>query len=221
MQIGVGGDFYDISGGTCVNGCFNDGSGVMQYSCPWGGGAVSCPPHLSTQPASINACWSRLTPPAIGTMTFSKDSAWRNMIFGPASEFIHDAEISLVGLPPDPTPRDIYIYVQASNMPAQIAPGTPPPGVVVAGKDQPPGQVQGQGQDQKRGEQNPPQDGVYRLEGLSQVEKRILAGGATYQVRGYRDTGLGVPGSQVLAPMVPFGYLMEHRGPLSGLDSSS
>lgn len=214
MQIGVGGDFFDIAGGACVNGCLNDASGIMQDFCMWGGGATACPDHPAGAPD--DQCILVELTPALGTMTFSKDSAWRNMIFGPASEFIHDAEISLVGLPPDPTPRDIYIYVQASNMPAKITPATPPPGVVVDTSGQTAGQLAAPGQDKKRGEQKPPQDGVYRLEGLSTVEKRILAGGATYQVRGYRDTGLGIPGSQVLTPMVPFGYLMEHRGPLVG-----
>ena len=65
--------------------------------------------------------------PAAGPVTFSKDSAWRNMMFSPASEFIHDADISLFGLPAEPTPRDVYIYVQAHNMPAKIGGGDQPP----------------------------------------------------------------------------------------------
>jgi hypothetical protein len=201
MQIGVGGDWHDIAGGACTGGCLNDAAGVMQYSCPFVGPG-SCPPHDPSAPS--DQCMLVELSPAAGPVTFSKDSAWRNMIFGPASEFIHDAEISLVGLPPEPTPRDVYVYVKASNMPAKIEPGQPPPGVVV------------EGQNQTSGRDRKGSDARYRLEGLSSTELRILAGEATYEVRGYRDTGLGIPGSQVLTPMVPFGYMMEHQGPLVG-----
>jgi hypothetical protein len=47
MQIGVGGDWFDIAGGSCVGGCTNGQSGnptnIIQYSCPFTGPG-SCPP---------------------------------------------------------------------------------------------------------------------------------------------------------------------------------
>jgi len=90
-------------------------------------------------------------------------------------------------------------------MPAEIAATDPGPGVVLARQT-------------RTDPQDPKADRYarYRLEGLNSTELRILAGEPTYEVRGYRDTGLGVAGQQVLAPMVPYGYLMEHRGPLIG-----
>jgi hypothetical protein len=198
MQIGVGGDWHDVPGGAYTDNRTNNAGGLIQsLVCPYVG-PDSCPPHPAGAPA--DQCMLVELEPAAGPVTFRKMSAWRNMIFGPASEFIHDAEISLVGLPPDPTPKDIYIYVRANNMPAKV----------VTGDRQTPANPDA------RATGKPDRYARYRLEGMNSTELRIAAGEPTYEVRGYRDTGLGKPGSQLLTPMVPFGYMMEHSGSLVG-----
>ncbi len=201
MQIGVGGDWTDIPGGSYADNRLNDASGLISFTCAYTGGA-SCPP-LPPGPlcasGSCDECMLVELEGASGPVSFSKDSAWHNMIFAPASKYEHDAEISLVGLPADPTPRDVYIYIQAHNMPTVVI--TPPPG-------QPTGDI--------KGDQQTTVNQRYDLEGLNSTERRIALGGPTYEIRGYRDTGKGKPGWQLLEPMVPFGYMMQHSGALYG-----
>ncbi|MGH7673780.1 MAG: hypothetical protein ACREMV_00795, partial [Gemmatimonadales bacterium] len=56
-------------------------------------------------------------------LTFLNKSAYRNMDFvSTASAFSRDAQISVVGLEarPGTTTRDVYLYVETSNLPAQV-----------------------------------------------------------------------------------------------------
>jgi hypothetical protein len=73
---GVGGDWYDIAEGSCVGGCTNGQSGnptnIIQFSCPFTGPG-SCPPHSATAPD--DQCMLVELSPALGSMTFSQDSA--------------------------------------------------------------------------------------------------------------------------------------------------
>jgi hypothetical protein len=213
MQIGVNGDWHDIPHGGYADNHTNDASGLIQFSCSF---AASTCPTLPGPSAPADQCMLVELQPAAGAVSFSKDSAWRNMIFGPASSFEHDAEISLFGLPPDPTPRDVYLYVKASNMPSKVDPPARP-GEATTRRPMPSDPRQ-EPSDSKQLARTPPNDPYwrYRLEGLNYAQLRIAAGKPTYEVRGYRDTGLGSAGGQVLAPMVPFGYFIEHNGVVSG-----
>jgi hypothetical protein len=58
---------------------------------------------------------------------FSPQSAYRNMLFTGASRITKKALLDTRGLPAVAGPmRDLYVYVQTSNMPARVD-GTPPP----------------------------------------------------------------------------------------------
>jgi hypothetical protein len=193
MTIGVGATWADIPGGSYADDRKNNASGLISFACP---NPVPCPPIPS---GNSDQCMLVELQAAAGAVSFSKDSAWRNMIFGTTSKFEHDAEISLAGLPPEPTPRDVYIYIQTHNMPAKMDPQrqyNSEPNIEVAMKQDP--------------------NLRYKLEGMNAAERRIVMGGPVYEARGYRDTGKGKPGWQLLEPMVPFGYMIQHNGVLYG-----
>jgi hypothetical protein len=61
-----------------------------------------------------------LTAPAV-TVAFSSSSAWNNFDFQHASRLENLARIDIGAL----TPRDVYVYIQTNNMPAQVE--APPP----------------------------------------------------------------------------------------------
>jgi len=197
MTIGVDGTFTDIPGGAYTDNRTNTAAGLIQFSCPFVG-PDSCPPLPAGAPT--DQCLLVELQAANGPISFIRDSAWRNMMFAPASVFQHTAEISLKGLAVEATPRDVYIYVQAHNMPAQV--DQKPPSRDATGKD-------------PNGRKDDPYL-QYRLEGLNPVEQRIVQGGPVYEVRGYRDTGKGTGGVQLLKPMVPYGYMVDHTGALVG-----
>jgi hypothetical protein len=193
MTIGVGATWADIPGGSYADDRKNNASGLISFACPT---AIPCPPIPA---GNADQCMLVELQAAAGAVSFSKDSAWRNMIFGTTSKFEHDAEISLAGLPPEPTPRDVYIYIQTHNMPIKMDPQqqyNSEPNIEVAMKRDP--------------------NLRYKLEGMNAAEQRIVMGGPVYEARGYRDTGKGKPGWQLLEPMVPFGYMIQHNGALFG-----
>ncbi|MFZ5892717.1 MAG: hypothetical protein ACOY0T_16785 [Myxococcota bacterium] len=193
MTIGVDGSWNDIPGGTYADNRVNDAAGLIQFTCPF-------PPACPTLPAGSNPdqCMLVEVQGASGPISFLKDSAWRNMLFGTASRFEHLAEISLVGLAQATQPRDVYLAVKAHNMPAKVDPNAPPPGT----NDGP----------------DPKQDPYfrYKLQDLSPTEQLIVRGQPVYEVRGYRDTGKGTGTTQIVAPMVPYGYVINHTGALVG-----
>lgn len=192
MTIGVNGSWADIPGATYADNLLNNAAGLIQFTC-------SYPPACPALPigAPTDQCLLVEVQGASGPKSFLKDSAWRNMIFGTASRFEHEAEISLYGLPANPTPRDVYLSVKAHNMPSKVnsEPGT------------------GASSDQ-----NAKQDPYlrYKLLDLSPTERLVVQGQPVYEVRGYRDTGTGTAPIQVLAPMVPYGYVINHSGTLIG-----
>ncbi len=64
-----------------------------------------------------------------GPYHFAPQSTWRNMLFNGASTVTKRAVLDARGLPPLPSPapnRDLYVYIQTRNMPAQRAPDAPP-----------------------------------------------------------------------------------------------
>lgn len=146
-------------------------------------------------------------------ITFPVSSVARNMNFVQASTFRREAEVSVRGLPPlpgSPPQRDVFLYVQADNMPAQVTNGggprpgsTPPVGIAkprtsVASSTQP-------------GKVEPLEKTQYAK--LRETEP-------TYQVHGFHDTGqtLTLRGRsyKVLEPQSSFGYFVDHTGTLLG-----
>ncbi|MGC4092811.1 MAG: hypothetical protein QM756_33990 [Polyangiaceae bacterium] len=194
MTIGLDGSWNDIAGGAYSDNRVNDAAGLIQWTCPF-------PPACPALPAgsSTDQCMLVEVQAVSGPISFLKDSAWRNMLFGTASRFEHLAEISLVGLPQSTVPRDVYLAVKAHNMPAKVDPQTPPTNADGAAT-------------------NPKQDPYlrYKLLDLSPTERLIVQGQPVYEVRGYRDTGKGTAPGQIVTPMVPYGYVISHTGALVG-----
>lgn len=135
-----------------------------------------------------------------GPVRFLNDSAWRNMLIGTASRFEHEAEISLVGLAPG-LPRDIYLSVKTQNRPAKVS--TDPASI-----------SPNQGSTKPDIKQNPLLR--YKLVALLLAERMIVQGQPVCEVRGYRNTGKGTSPVQLLSPMVPYGYIINHSGALVG-----
>lgn len=156
-------------------------------------------------------------------VNFLHNSAFRNMRIGAASTFTDAAEVSVIGLPPAATPqRDVYLYVQTSNMPAAfiepmkarreaaVAPieaarapveAEQPLAVVVTDDPRSP-------------------DRIAESQRERSAWERRMDSEPTYIVRGYFDTGrrltIGGVVRPVLQPMVAFGYFIDHQGTLRG-----
>ena len=79
-----------------------------------------------------------LTAPTV-TVPFSSSSAWNNFDFKHASRLESLARIDIGSL----TPRDVYVYIQTNNMPAQVE---PPPPSGQTGQPNGPGNGDGKGQ---------------------------------------------------------------------------
>jgi hypothetical protein len=165
-----------------------------------------------------------------GSFSFLHNSAFRNMRIGAASTFTDSAEVSVVGLPAAPTPqRDVYLYVQTSNMPPRfVEPGRGrTTGLarvaldVAAGPGEDPGGDPAGGAAPVSVDQRSPDRVAEAQRERSEWERRMDAE-PTYIVRGYFDTGrrLTIDGVSrpVLQPMVAFGYFIDHRGELRGWD---
>jgi len=78
-----------------------------------------------------------LTAPVV-PVSFSSSSAWNNFDFQHASRLENLARIDIGSL----TPRDVYVYIQTNNMPAQVE---PPPANGQAGQPNGPGNGDGKG----------------------------------------------------------------------------
>ena len=51
---------------------------------------------------------------------------------------------------------------------------------------------------------------------MTPLERMVSAGIGAYEVHVYHDTGKGKRGKQVIAPQVPFGYLVKNDKPVAG-----
>jgi hypothetical protein len=144
-------------------------------------------------------------------LTFTTSSVYRNMQFVGASTFRRDAEISVVGLAPQATPqprRDVYLYVQTTNMPARVGGPRPAPSGF-GGKTV---DIHGR----------PPSGGQpIQIQPLEKTEYAALRDSVpTYQVHAFHETGrtVTVNGRTIreLEPQTSFGYFVDHQGRLEG-----
>jgi hypothetical protein len=141
------------------------------------------------------------------TVVFRRASAFRNMTVVPASVFTDSAEVSVMGLAPAATStRDVYLWVQTSNMPGRVQQG----GRVALQRVAVPQDTGGHREAEKQREQ-------------TELERRFSEE-PTYIVRGYYDTGLEITingvARPILQPMVAFGYFVDHDGALQGWNHS-
>lgn len=155
--------------------------------------SMGCPPGTERRPHQCVLVELSSTT----QMTFRNKSAYRNMDFVAASTFSRDAEISVVGLAPIPDTgprRDVYLYVQTINMPAQVASNH-------------------SGPDRRHGIA-----GVGLPDTLSSEQIDSLS--PTYRVHAYHATGDSVILGGVKRPIVhaqtSFGYWLTHEGELQG-----
>jgi hypothetical protein len=93
-------------------------AGVIEYRC--GGASEPACPTLAVGEDPHQCMMVELSGTGTLPVHFARDSAWNNMRFGTASTFMSPARISLAGIPPiGATPREVYIYVKSTNMPAE------------------------------------------------------------------------------------------------------
>ena len=145
-----------------------------------------------------------------GAGPFSVSSVYRNMNFVDASVFERDAEVSIAGIEPNGD-RDVYLYVQTTNMPAQVEP--------LPDGDQKP--APGVRRDITGAVASRPDQVSCRPEPLEKpLYGKLRDVMPTYVVHAYRDTGRTTRVNDktytVLRPQGSFGYFVRHEGELAG-----
>lgn len=135
---------------------------------------------------------------------FLNNSIRRNMDLVGASKFSREAEISIVGLQAfSSVPRDVYLYLETVNMPAQ---------------------VRGDFNDNRRGFAeafNTLSVGASAAERPTPTIEDLVKLLPTYRVHVYHDTGLtssirtGSP-RRILTAQASFGFFVHHDGSLTG-----
>lgn len=182
---------------------------------------IACNP-LPANPRWIHQCMLVELGGAPG-ITFPVSSAARNMNFVQASTFRREAEVSVRGLPAlpgSPPQRDVFLYVQADNLPAQVS-GDRPPRPTPPPPPPPPPPPTGTA---KPGATQPGKAGATQPGKVEPLEKtpyeKLRETEPTYQVHGFHDTGKTVTlrgrKYKVLEPQSSFGYFVEHSGTLLG-----
>jgi hypothetical protein len=154
---------------------------------------------------------------------FSPQSAYHNMSFTGASKVSKRATLDTRGLPAIATPqRDLYVYIQTTNMPATV--DNPPP---------PPRDDRGQLRErlQKMEVPPPPKGRTIGSKEAERIQAAVLAGQLTlddvaqvmptYRAYVWYDTGrtVALPGgstSKLLEPQPSFGLFVWHDGDLTG-----
>jgi hypothetical protein len=146
-------------------------------------------------------------------LSFLSASAFRNLHTVRLSTLREDAEIALTGLKGGAV-RDVYLYVEAHNMPAVDFSDR--------GKPQQPTSSTSAANAAKGGRasqgKNPTEDAEASIQ--SPEYERRAATDPTYIIRSFYDTGrktrINGQDLAVLQPMVSFGYFAEHQGDLAG-----
>jgi hypothetical protein len=130
---------------------------------------------------------------SLGPLTFTNDSVARNMDFENASKMVREADVSVVGLPDMPASptRDVYLYVEAANMPP-VAKGGQGPVATPAATGGNRGQVSGE---------LDPVIPTYRVHAYHDTGRKIIQNGLTIKI---------------VSPQSSFGYYVIHNGPLAG-----
>jgi hypothetical protein len=214
------------------------GTARITHTCTVPSGSTYCPVITASSPNRDQCLLVELKgAPGTGTTIKFQNAAMRqNMTFAALSELDRDATISIKGLQQitgQALDRDVYLYVQTTNMPehgnsplflpveqmakakryAENPPMLPQPdrqpgpdvaGAVVASADK---------------LVNVPVKDESQLPLLT-ANQALMQVWPTYMVHVYYDTGKkrDIAGTKrpVLAPMVPFGFFLSHNGPLYG-----
>jgi hypothetical protein len=213
-------------------------SARIGFTCAVPSGSTYCPKITASSP-NRDQCLLVELKAAAGNpnIKFQNAAARQNMSFAALSTVDRDAAISIKGLQKvtgQAMDRDLYVYVQTSNMPA---PGSTPLFLPAKEMEQarryaeaPPPLPQPQVPEQEmagklRAAGGAPKDGSVFMRDERSVpvlspDQAMMEVWPTYRVHVYYDTGKKqvIDGSPrpVLAPLVPFGLFLSHDGPLYG-----
>jgi hypothetical protein len=152
-----------------------------------------------------------------GGIDFGRSSVYKNMdAKATASEFSRDAEVSVVGLEPIGAGghRDVYLFVQALNMPAKVDSRDKPPSPTGDGEQPPPANLRA------AGNRNGEYDGDSPPPGRPTAWE-MAQNAPTHMIHVYHDTGEtyeeddGSTG-RIMRPQTSFGVFIDHDGPLYG-----
>jgi hypothetical protein len=201
-------------------------AGEFQTECP-----VSDPADIEEDKRRCHQCMlvDLIRP---GGVIFLNKSVYRNMNYVSASKFKHVAEINTKGLsklPEGVEDRDIFLYVQAKNMPK----------FVKNQSDEIPN-IRGLIQDRNNrinenrkkmrsfaapvedSDQPQPESAITSLsDSIAELERPLFKEMSekmpTYTIHSYYDTGeRDVNGSKIVKLMTSFGYFVQHEGELDG-----
>jgi hypothetical protein len=137
-------------------------------------------------------------------IAFTNNSVRRNMDFESASKMVRSAEISIKGLTPiAPDGRDVYLYIEALNLPANVT--TPPPAGNLEGTNQ----------------QKPTPAQLNEAAAAGNLTDALMDQTLpTYRIHVFHDSGstviTGADTRPVLRPQGGFGYRVVHQGDLLG-----
>lgn len=223
------------------------GRWVINYTCQNQGADTYCPKLTildgATPAASAHQCMLIEIGAKDPAIKFQQSAVYRNMEFVGLSGLTEPATITLEGLKAASgvdKARDVYLYVQTINMPGY---GSDPIWLDAKGMAQskrylefPPAQPRAEAVDMRPISARPiavvdaskpprayPQIGLFDTPVLT-ADQALTTAWPTYMVRVYFDTGntskLDGEELKVIEPMVPFGYYLEHAGPLYGFSHS-
>jgi hypothetical protein len=154
-------------------------------------------------------------------LVFTKRSVKKNMIFGHTSDFVDSAEVSIKGLSPIAADgRDLYIWVEALNMPQKVARDAPIPKIPVkGGRGTTEGNLAGAQAQQTVSVNDDRLLARLNAEGrLAQAD--LDAAMPTYRVHVYHDTGATRKIGGVVRPVLnaqgAFGYYLAYTPPVVG-----
>ncbi len=242
FSTSTAGDGYvpDASNGSWTHPAPAPGSSTsarIAFTCALLGADTYCPKITASTPNKDQCLLVELkAAPGNPNIKFQNAAAYQNMSFAALSTLDRDATISIKGLQKvtgQAMDRDLYIYVQTTNMPA---PGNTP--LFLPAKkmelarryaEAPPQLPQLPGRDNDAGKLlavgNLPKAGSVFVQDERAVpvlspDQAMIDVWPTYRVHVYYDTGKkqvidGTP-RPVLAPLVPFGLFLSHDGPLYG-----
>ena len=211
--------------------------GEIQYRC--GGPAEPACPVLGAGEHPHQCLMVELSGTGGPSVHFARDSSWNNMRFAAASTFVSPALISLAGLPPlgpPNAPREIYIYVKTTNMPAEVM-GKDREGLPKGALERERSAAQSYryprpsdflpnraaaaaGQAGAQGSGGSGGTAATPIESDRDLHEQLRAARPTYEVHTYYDSGKTSAQSggqfKLLRPLIPFGYYVYHEGPLAG-----
>lgn len=214
------------------------GTARITHTCTVPSGSTYCPVITASSPNRDQCLLVEVkAAPGTGTTIKFQNAALRqNMTFAALSSIDRDATISIKGLQHltgQVLDRDVYLYVQTTNMPE---PGTSPLFLPVEKMAKAKRYAEAPPMLPQPEQRNPDATGkglavsaqpaasiAVKDEGelpLLTANQALMQVWPTYMVHVYYDTGkkrdVGGTKRPVLAPMVPFGFFLSHDGPLYG-----